>query len=55
MADKRSDGFARYVDALLDGTRPAPDQVAEDEAPMARLAAELTAAGDPDGQHRESG
>ena len=49
MADKRSDGFARYVDALLDGTRPAPDQVAEDEAPMARLAAELTAAGDPDG------
>jgi cytochrome b6-f complex iron-sulfur subunit len=47
MADERSDAFARYLDALLDGTRPGPDEVIEDEGPMARLAAELTAAGDP--------
>ena len=47
MADERSDAFARYVDALLDGARPAPDDVGEDEGPMARLAAELTAARDP--------
>jgi cytochrome b6-f complex iron-sulfur subunit len=47
MADERSDAFARYVDALLDGTRPAPDQIVEDEGPMARLAAEMAAAGDP--------
>ncbi len=46
-ADERSDAFARYVDALLDGTRPAPDEIAEDDAAMARLAAELAAAGDP--------
>ncbi len=46
-ADERSDAFARYLDALLDGTRPAPDEIVEDEGPMARLAAELTAAGDP--------
>ena len=45
--DERSDAFARYLDALLDGTRPAPDEIVEDEGPMARLAAELTAAGDP--------
>lgn len=44
---ERSDAFARYLDALLDGTRPAPDEIVEDEGPMARLAAELTAAGDP--------
>ncbi len=47
MADQRSDAFGRYVDALLEGTRPAPDEIVEDEGPMARLAAELTAAGDP--------
>ena len=47
MADKRSDALARYVDALLAGARPAPDEIADDEAPMARLAAELTAVGDP--------
>jgi cytochrome b6-f complex iron-sulfur subunit len=47
MADERSDAFARYVDALLDGTRPAPDEIVEDEGPMARLAAELAAAGNP--------
>ena len=47
MADERSDAFARYLDALLEGTRPAPDEIAQDEGPVARLAAELTAAGDP--------
>ena len=47
MADERSEAFARYVDALLDGTRPAPDAIVDDEGPMARLAAELAAAGDP--------
>jgi len=47
MADERSDAFARYVDALLDGRRPAPDEVHDDDGPMARLAAELAAAGDP--------
>ncbi len=47
MADERSDAFARYVDALLDGTRPAPSEIVEDEGPMAVLAAELAAAGDP--------
>ncbi len=47
MADERSDAFARYLDALLDGSRPAPDEIVEDEGPMARLAAELAAAGDP--------
>ena len=47
MADERSDSFARFVDALLEGDRPAPDEIVEDEGPMARLAAELTAAGDP--------
>lgn len=46
-ADERSDAFARHLDALLDGTRPAPDEIAADEGPMARLAAELAAAGDP--------
>jgi cytochrome b6-f complex iron-sulfur subunit len=47
MPDERTDAFARYLDALLDGTRPAPDAIVEDEGPMARLAAELAAAGDP--------
>lgn len=46
MAEERSEAFAGYVDALLDGSRPAPDQIVEDEGPMARLAAELAAAGD---------
>lgn len=46
MPDERSDAFARYLDALLDGTRPAPDEIIDDEGPMARLAAELAAAGD---------
>jgi cytochrome b6-f complex iron-sulfur subunit len=47
VADERGDAFGRYVDALLDGMRPAPDEIVEDEGPMARLAAELVAAGDP--------
>jgi nitrite reductase/ring-hydroxylating ferredoxin subunit len=47
MADRRSDAFARHVDALLDGTRPAPDEIVDDEGSMARLAAALAAAGDP--------
>jgi len=53
MADERIDGFARYLDALLDGSRPAPDEIGEDEGPLARLAAELTAAGDPRGGNPE--
>jgi cytochrome b6-f complex iron-sulfur subunit len=40
--------FERYLDALLGGERPSPDDVADrDEAEMARLAAELSAAADP--------
>ncbi len=48
MADDRNEAFARFVESLLDGTRPAPDEIAADEGPMARLAAELAAAGDPE-------
>jgi nitrite reductase/ring-hydroxylating ferredoxin subunit len=47
MADEREEAFAAYVDALVEGGRPAPEDVAEDEAAMARLAAELAAAGNP--------
>ena len=40
--------FERYLDALLSGGRPSPDDVADrDEAEMARLAAEMSAAADP--------
>lgn len=46
MAEEREEAFAAYVDALLEGRRPAPQQVAEDEAAMARIAAELAAGGD---------
>ena len=43
-----ADRFERYLDALLSGGRPSPDDVADrDEAEMARLAAELSAAADP--------
>lgn len=49
MADERADAFARYVDALLEAERPAPADVAAEDGPMARLAAELAAAGDPAG------
>jgi nitrite reductase/ring-hydroxylating ferredoxin subunit len=45
----RADRFDRYLDALLVGGRPSPDDVGDrDEAEMARLAAELSAAADPD-------
>ncbi len=41
--------FERYLDAVLRDGRPSPDDVAEgDEAEMARLAAELHAAADPE-------
>lgn len=40
----------RYLDALLAGGRPSPDDVDDrDEAEMARLAAELAATADPSG------
>jgi cytochrome b6-f complex iron-sulfur subunit len=40
----------RYLDALLAGERPSPDDAANrDEAEMARLAAEMAAAADPAG------
>ena len=43
-----ADRFEHYLDALLGGERPSPDDVADrDEAEMARLAAELSAAADP--------
>ena len=47
MADDRSEALDRFIEVLLEGGRPAPDQVVDDEGPMARLAAELAAAGDP--------
>ncbi|HEX2141043.1 MAG TPA: hypothetical protein VHK28_02040, partial [Candidatus Limnocylindria bacterium] len=47
-ARRRAERFERYLDALLDGGRPSPEDVADrDEAEMARLAAELSAASDP--------
>ena len=43
--DPRAERFERYLDALLGGDRPSPDDVAEgDEAEMARLAAEMAGA-----------
>ena len=47
MADDRSEQLDQFIDALLEGGRPAPDGMVGDEAPVARLAAELAAAGDP--------
>lgn len=45
----RAERFERYLDALLAGGRPSPDDVEDrDEAEMARLAAEMSAAADPD-------
>jgi len=42
--------FDRYLESLLAGGRPSPDDVSDrDEADMARLAAELSAAADPAG------
>ena len=46
MADDHTEAFDRLVDALLAGSRPAPDEISGAEAQMARLAAELSAAGD---------
>ena len=49
MGPGSADRFERYLDALLSGGRPSPDDVADtDEAEMARLAAELSAAADPE-------
>ena len=43
--DPRADRFERYLEALLKGDRPSPDDVGTgDEAEMARLAAEIAAA-----------
>jgi nitrite reductase/ring-hydroxylating ferredoxin subunit len=43
-----ADRFERYLDALLAGGRPSPDDIGDrDEAEMARLAAEMSAAADP--------
>ena len=43
--DPRAERFERYLDALLAGARPSPDDVASgDEAEMARLAAEIAGA-----------
>ena len=43
-----ADRFERYLDALVSGARPSPDDVGNrDEAEMARTAAELSAAGFP--------
>jgi nitrite reductase/ring-hydroxylating ferredoxin subunit len=46
--EQRAERFERYLDALLANGRPSPDDVADrDEAEMARLAAELSAAANP--------
>jgi cytochrome b6-f complex iron-sulfur subunit len=48
--DPRAERFERYLDALLAGDRPSPDDVDEgDEAEMARLAAEIAGAVGPGG------
>jgi cytochrome b6-f complex iron-sulfur subunit len=45
----RAERLERYLEALLGGRRPSPDQVADrDEAEMARLAAELSATASPE-------
>lgn len=47
--EPRAERFERYLDALLAGGRPSPDDISDrDEAEMARLAAELSAAADPE-------
>jgi nitrite reductase/ring-hydroxylating ferredoxin subunit len=47
--DPRAERFERYLDALLGGDRPSPDDVADgDEAEMARLAAEMAGAVQPE-------
>lgn len=48
---RRAEQFERYLDSLLSGGRPSPDDVADrDEAEMAHLAAEMAAAADPRGE-----
>jgi len=48
--DEVAERFDRYLEALLAGGRPSPGDVRDpDEAEMAHLAAEMAAAGDPDG------
>jgi cytochrome b6-f complex iron-sulfur subunit len=47
--EPRAERFDHYLDALLAGTRPSPDDIDDrDEAEMARLAAEMSAAADPE-------
>ncbi len=47
--DPRAERFERYLDALLAGGRPSPDDVSDaDEAEMARLAAEMASVVRPD-------
>src|SRR5216117_4065702 len=48
MADQRDEALDRFIDTLLEGGRPAPDGLVGDEAPVARLAAELAAASTPE-------
>ena len=48
MADERDEALDRFIDTLLEGGRPAPDGLVDDEAPVARLAAELAAASKPE-------
>jgi nitrite reductase/ring-hydroxylating ferredoxin subunit len=48
MTDDRDEAVERFVEALLNDARPAPEEIAEDEGPIARLAAELNAAGSPE-------
>jgi len=51
MRDERAERFDRYLDALLAGGRPSPDDVSDrDEAEMAHLAAEIAATADPSGE-----
>lgn len=46
--DRRAERFERYLDALLGGARPSPDDVGDrDEAEMARLAAEMAGVAEP--------
>ncbi len=48
MADEeRSEHLDEFIDTLLEGGRPAPDGMVGDEAPIARMAAELAAASNP--------
>ncbi|HEY8772192.1 MAG TPA: Rieske (2Fe-2S) protein [Candidatus Limnocylindria bacterium] len=48
MADERDEALDRFIDTLLEGGRPAPDGLIGEEAPLARLSAELVAASAPE-------